>query len=128
MAKQIKTDSFSFTVGDTIAVYQRIEEGLTKEGRPKIRTQIFEGIVIAIKGKGENRSFTVRKIATGAIGVERIWPVNSPWIEKIKVKKAGHVRRAKLYYLRQRVGKRAVKVKSKKTNESKKPARRSAKN
>jgi large subunit ribosomal protein L19 len=68
--------------------------------------------VIAIKNRGENKTFTVRKIATGRIGVERIWPANSPWIEGVKVKRSGHVRQAKLYYLRKRVGKSAARVKS----------------
>ena len=100
MANQLKTERFSFAVGDLIAVHQKIKEDKPdKDGNFKTRIQIFEGIVIAIKGRGEGKSFTVRKIATGAIGVERIWPVNTPWIEKIEVKKRGQVRRAKLYYL-----------------------------
>lgn len=100
MANQAKMDvSFGkndtvFAVGDTIKVYQKIQEG------DKIRAQPFEGIVISIKGSGENKMFTVRKIAADGIGVERIWPLNSPWIEKIKVLRKGKVRRAKLYYLR----------------------------
>jgi len=84
----------NFSVGDKIKVFQKIQEG------DKIRIQPFEGIVIAIKGKGENKMFTVRKIAADRIGVERIWPLNSPWIEKIDIIKKGKVRRAKLYYLR----------------------------
>jgi len=113
MANRIKIDDVTFNVGDTVIVFQKIQE------EKKMRTQPFEGIVIGIKGRGENKSFTVRKIGTGGIGVERIWPVNSPWIEKIKVKKKGKVRRAKLYYLRQRVGKKAIKIKAK--DEKKKP-------
>ncbi|MGB9911120.1 MAG: 50S ribosomal protein L19 [Microgenomates group bacterium] len=104
MANQAKFKDTTFKVGDTVIVSQKIIEG------GKTRIQNFEGIVIAIRGRGENKTFTVRKIATGGIGVERIWPLNSPWIEKIKVKKQGKVRRAKLYYLRERVGKAAVKV------------------
>ena len=96
MAKQVKDGKTAFAVGDKIKVLQKIQEG------DKIRTQPFEGIVIAIKGEGENKMFTVRKIAAGGIGVERIWPLNSPWLEDIKVLKQGKVRRAKLYYLREK--------------------------
>lgn len=97
----------NFRPGDTVRVHQKIKEG---EGA---KTQIFEGIVLGIRGRGENKSFTVRKIAVGGIGVERIWPVNSPSIEKVVVKRKGHVRRAKLYYLRKRTGKEALKVEEK---------------
>jgi hypothetical protein len=69
--------------------------------------------VIAIRGREENKSFTVRRIAAGSVGVERIWPLSSPWIQQIEVAKTGKVRRSKLYYLRERVGKRAIKVKTK---------------
>jgi large subunit ribosomal protein L19 len=87
--------SLDFRVGDTIAVHQKITEG------DKTRIQVFEGVVLAIKNSGSGKSFTVRKIAEGKIGVERIWPLNSPWIEKIVVKKkATKIRRSKLYYLR----------------------------
>ena len=113
MANRIKIDDVTFNIGDTIVVYQKIQE------EKKMRTQPFEGIVIRIKGRGENKSFTVRKIGAGGIGIERIWPVNSPWIEKIEVKRKGKVRRAKLYYLRKRVGKKAIKIKAK--DEKKKP-------
>ncbi|MBM3205755.1 50S ribosomal protein L19 [Candidatus Shapirobacteria bacterium] len=94
MALQAKIGQNSFAIGDKVKIYQKIQEG------EKIRTQAFEGIVIAIRGEGENKMFTVRKIAAGGIGVERIWPLNSPWIEKVKVDKKGQVRRAKLYFLR----------------------------
>jgi large subunit ribosomal protein L19 len=107
MANRIKIDETEFGVGDTIIVYQKIQE------EKRMRTQPFEGIVVGIKGREENKSFTVRKISSGNIGVERIWPINSPWIEKIKVKRQGKVRRAKLYYLKGRIGKRAIKVKEK---------------
>ena len=95
MANQAKFQETVFCVGDKVKIYQKIQEA------EKTRAQIFEGIVLAIKGEGENKMFTVRKIAEGGVGVERIWPLNSPWIEKIKVIKKGVVRRAKLYYLRQ---------------------------
>jgi len=93
-------------IGDQIKVHLRVKEG------EKEKIQIFAGMVIAIKGAGINKSFTVRKIATGAIGVERIWPVSSPWLKKIEIVKRGKVRRAKLYYLRDRVGKQASRVKT----------------
>lgn len=106
MANRIKINKTEFCVGDQISVQQKIQE------EEKTKLQSFEGVVIAIKGRGENKMFTVRKIATGGIGVERIWPANSPWIKKITVKKKGKVRRAKLYYLRKRTGRRATKVKT----------------
>jgi large subunit ribosomal protein L19 len=74
------------------------------------RTQVFEGIVIAIKGEGINTMFMVRRIGAGSIGIERIFPLQSPWIKKLEVKKSGEVRRAKLYYLRGRTGKAATKI------------------
>jgi large subunit ribosomal protein L19 len=97
----------SFSVGDTIKVHQKIQEG------GKTRTQMFEGIVIAIKNRENGKTFTVRKLATGSIGVEKIFPVRLPSIEKIEVKRKGDVRRAKLYYLRDRVGKAATRIKEK---------------
>lgn len=96
MANQAKIGETAFSVGDKVVVYQKIIEG------EKTRSQPFEGVVIAIRGSGEGKTFTVRKIAAGGIGVERIWPLNSPWITKIKIKKKGKVRRAKLYYLRKK--------------------------
>lgn len=107
MANQFQFGTKTINVGNRVAVYNRLVES------GKIRTQIFDGIVIAIKNKGVGKTFTVRKIAAGGIGVERIWPLNSPWIEKIEVKSRGRARRAKLYYLRERGGKTALKVKSK---------------
>lgn len=83
-----------FHVGDIVRVNQRIMEG------DKERLQIYEGMVIGIRGRGENQSFTVRKIATGNIGVEKVFPSNSPWIAKVDIKKTGSVRRAKLTYVR----------------------------
>lgn len=97
MANQAKWQEINFRVGDTIAVHQKIKED------DKTRIQVFEGTVIAIRGRGENKSLTVRKIGADKIGVEKIWPLISPWIKKIVVKKkADKVRRAKLYYLRKR--------------------------
>lgn len=82
-------------VGDTLRVHSKLIEG------EKTRTQVFEGILIRIKGRGENKTFTVRRVGVGGIGVERIWPLNSNSLVKIEVKKkAGRIRRSKLYYLR----------------------------
>ncbi len=102
-AKQVKENAENFSVGDTIKVYFKIVEGTTE------RIQVFEGIVIAKNNSGIRKTFTVRKISYG-VGVERIFPLHSPRIDKIEVVRYGKVRRAKLYYLRSRVGK-AAKVK-----------------
>lgn len=91
-------------VGDTINVSVLLVEG------EKTRLQSFRGVVIKIKGREENRSFVVRRVAIGNIGVERIWPVNSPWIKKIEILKKGNPRRAKLTYLKNRHGGEALKI------------------
>lgn len=93
----------AFNVGDTIKVHVRIKEGNRE------RIQVFEGIVIKIQGESNRATFTVRKISYG-VGVERTFPVHSPKIEKIEVVRRGKVRRARLFYLRERTGK-ATKVK-----------------
>ena len=93
-----RDDLPKFEIGDTVDVHQRILEG------SKERTQIFNGVVIARRGQGMRETFTVRRIVQGE-GVERVFPVHSPKIARIDVKKTGRVRRAKLYYLRGRVGK-----------------------
>lgn len=100
-----KAEIASFAVGDVVQVTTKIVEG------EKIRDQVFEGLVMARKNSGV-RTFTVRKIGAGGVGVERIWPLLSPSIKKIVVKTKGKVRRAKLYYLRGRKGKAALKVKT----------------
>lgn len=106
MANQIKwQDKIQFGVGDTIKVSLIVKEG------EKSRVQVFQGIVIAIRGTGEGKSFVVRKIAAGAVGVERILPINTPSISGIEIVKKGKVRRAKLYYLRDLLGKKATKIK-----------------
>lgn len=105
MANQLTWKDTIFAVGDTVRVHQTFEEG------DKTRTQIFEGIVIAIRGHAGLKSFTVRKIATNNIGVEKIFPLETPTVTKVEVKKKGAVRRAKLYFLRDRIGKKATKVK-----------------
>jgi len=96
-----KRDFPDFRVGDTIAISQRIKEG------NKERLQVFEGDVIAIRHKGIAQNFTVRKIAANAVAVERIFPLYSPLIESIRFVRRGKVRRAKLFYIRKRVGKAA---------------------
>lgn len=98
MANSFKFQDQLIRSGDIVRVHLRIVEG------EKERGQIFEGQIISIKGIGENRMFTARKLS-GGIGVERIFPVVSPWITKIEVKKKGHVRRAKLYYQREKTRK-----------------------
>ncbi len=102
---QMRTDLPEFGVGDTVKVHYKIKEG------SKERIQIFQGIVIQIRGAGMSKSFTVRKVSNG-VGVERIFPMHSPLIDKMEVVRYGRVRRAKLYYLRTARGKRA-KVKEK---------------
>jgi large subunit ribosomal protein L19 len=102
--EQLKQDVAPFNVGDTVKVHCRVVEG------GKERIQIFEGLVIGRSGSSVNASFTVRKISYGE-GVERVFPVHTPRISKIEVTNRGKVRRAKLNYLRSRVGKRALLVK-----------------
>jgi len=92
-------------VGDTI----KVKHQFTVDD--KNQTQTFQGVIIGIQGREVGKTFTVRKIAADAIGVEKIWPVHSPNILKVTVVKAGNTRRAKLYYLRNRIGKTALKVK-----------------
>jgi large subunit ribosomal protein L19 len=99
-AEQIKDSRENFRVGDTVRVHFNIVEGATE------RVQIFEGLCIAKKNSGTRKTFTVRKLSYG-VGVERIFPLHSPRIVKIEVVRHGRVRRAKLYYIRNRVGKAA---------------------
>ena len=98
-----KSDIPDFGVGDTVKVYAKIKEGNRE------RIQVFEGTVLKRQGGGARETFTVRKTSNG-IGVEKTWPVHSPHVERVEVVRRGKVRRAKLNYLRQRVGK-AAKVK-----------------
>ena len=115
MANTATWNTTPFHVGDTVRVHYKLIEHEKVTGKTKRevkeetreRTQAFEGIVISIKGSGVNCMFTVRKIGAGAIGIERIFPLLSPWIKKLEVKKTGDVRRAKLYYLRDKQGKEA---------------------
>lgn len=100
---QLKKDITEFHVGDTVKVYAKVKEGNRE------RTQIFEGTVLKRQNGGARETFTVRKSSNG-IGVEKTWPLHSPIVEKIEVIRRGKARRAKLFYLRERVGK-AAKVK-----------------
>ena len=99
-SEQTKEDAEKFRVGDTVKVHFNIVEGRTE------RIQVYEGLVIAKNNSGARRTFTVRKISYG-IGVERVFPLHSPRIQKVEVSRRGRVRRAKLYYIRNRVGKAA---------------------
>jgi large subunit ribosomal protein L19 len=90
----------NFRVGDTIAVFIKPKEG------KRARRQIFEGIVIGFSGRGETRTFTIRRIGSAGVGIEQTWPVCSPNIEKISVKQKGRFKRAKLYWLRQKKSKK----------------------
>ena len=103
--EQARTDAPKVDIGDFVKVHVKVKEG-TRE-----RIQIFEGTVIAKKGEGIRETFTVRRISYG-VGVERIFPVHSPRLDKVELVRKGKIRRAKLYYLRERVGK-AAKVKEK---------------
>jgi len=99
-AAQLKASVETFNVGDTVKVYAKVKEGNRE------RTQVFEGTVLKRQNGGARETFTVRKTSNG-IGVEKTWPLHSPSVERIEVIRRGKVRRAKLTYLRDRVGKRA---------------------
>ena len=101
--EQLNANAPEFNTGDTVKVYAKIKEGNRE------RVQVFEGTVLKKQGGGVRATFTVRKFSNG-IGVEKTWPIHSPHVEKVEVVRRGKVRRAKLNYLRQRVGK-AAKVK-----------------
>jgi large subunit ribosomal protein L19 len=106
-AEYTKKDMPKFNVGDTVKVFVKIPEG-----SDKVRLHPFEGLVIAKKGSGVKENFTVRKVSYGE-GIERVFTLYSPSIERIEIVRSGKVRRAKLYYLRSKVGKRATKIESK---------------
>ena len=136
-------DRFKVRVGDTVVVYSKIivtmkvqhrltaaqkqalkkalAEGKTMEQieESKLKSQPFRGVVIRISGTGKAKKITVRRIASGGIGVEKIFPIYSPVVERIEIIKPGRPRRAKLYYLRKRVGRKAVKVKTRDDNAKK---------
>lgn len=98
--EQMKQEVPSFHIGDTVKVYAKIKEG------EKERIQVYEGVVLKMQNGSNRTTFTVRKISNG-VGVEKTWPLHSPQVEKVEVVRRGKVRRAKLNYLRDRVGKRA---------------------
>jgi len=99
-AENLRKDAPQFGIGDNVRVHVKIKEG------DKERVQVFAGAVISRDGRGSTETFTVRRIAFG-VGVEKVFPVHSPYIEKVEVERAAKVRRAKLYYLRERSGKQA---------------------
>ena len=115
-SKQLKDDIPEFKAGDTVRVHFRIIEGANE------RVQVFEGLCISRKNGGLRATFTVRKISYG-VGVERVFPLNSPRVQKVEVVRRGRVRRAKLYYVRNRVGKAAkvAELLTKKKKEESKP-------
>ncbi|MDI6758368.1 MAG: 50S ribosomal protein L19 [Candidatus Omnitrophota bacterium] len=106
-SEYLKKDVPAFNVGDTVKILTKIAEG-----PDKVRLHPFAGVVIAKKGSGIRQRFTVRKVSHGE-GVERVFPVHSPSIERIEVIRSGKVKRAKLYYLRGKIGKHATKIESK---------------
>lgn len=99
-AEQLKAEVPQFRTGDTVRVFGKVKEGNRE------RIQVFEGTVLKIQGGGNRTTFTVRKTSNG-VGVEKTWPLHSPNVEKVEVVRRGKIRRAKLFYLRDRVGKRA---------------------
>jgi large subunit ribosomal protein L19 len=105
-SEQFRKDNAKFGVGDSVKVHTKVVEG------DKERIQVFSGVVIGKRGRGLNETFTVRRISYGE-GVERIFPLHSPRVDKIEVERSGSVRRAKLTYLRKRLGKGATLVKEK---------------
>jgi large subunit ribosomal protein L19 len=106
-ASMLRRDRGEFKPGDTVRVHVKVVEG------EKERVQIFEGVVIRKRGEGARASFTVRRVSYG-VGVERTFPLHSPRIDRVQVMKSSHVRRSKLYYLRERTG-RAARLKEKRT-------------
>ena len=110
---QLRKEALDFNVGDSVKVHTKVVEG------EKERIQVFAGLVIGRRGHGMNETFTVRRISYGE-GVERVFPVHSPRIDKVVVDRQGKVRRAKLTYLRERIGKKALAVKAKDARRQKK--------
>ncbi|MFZ1720969.1 MAG: 50S ribosomal protein L19 [Microgenomates group bacterium] len=109
MAQYFTYQDQKIAVGDTVRVHEEISEG------DKTRIQIFEGLIIAVKNRGNGKSVTVRKIGSNGVGVEKIIPLQMPQLKKLELKRKGSVKRAKLYYLRERIGKSATRVKEKST-------------
>jgi len=117
-SEQFRKEPVKFNIGDSVRVHTKVVEG------DKERIQVFAGVVIGRRGRGLNETFTVRRISYGE-GVERIFPIHSPRVDKVEVERQGNVRRAKLTYLRKRVGKGATMVKEKEA--AAKPAEAAAK-
>jgi len=111
-SEQYRKEPAKFNVGDSVKVHTKVVEG------DKERIQVFAGVVIGRRGRGLNETFTVRRISYGE-GVERIFPIHSPRVEKVEVERKGTVRRAKLTYLRKRIGKGATLVKEKEKEKEK---------
>ena len=111
-SEQFRKEPANFNVGDSVKVHTKVVEG------DKERIQVFSGVVIGRRGRGLNSTFTVRRISYGE-GVERVFPLHSPRVDKVEVERQGNVRRAKLTYLRNRVGKGATLVKEKETRRGK---------
>ncbi len=112
VSDQLMKDRADFKVGDGVRVHLKVKEG------DKVRIQVFAGIVIARKGGGIQETFTVRRIASG-VGVEKVFPVHSPTIEKIEIDRESITMRARMYYMRDRIGKAANQVKEKRLYEAK---------
>jgi len=112
VSDQLKEDRADFKVGDGVRVHLKVKEG------EKTRIQVFAGIVIARKGGGIHETFTVRRIASG-VGVEKVFPVHSPTIEKVEIDRESIVMRARMYYMRNRIGKAANQVKEKRLYDAK---------
>lgn len=108
MALVARINNSEFRIGDTVRVHQKIQED------EKTRIQAFQGTVIAIRGEGANKSFTVRRLGSAGVGIERIFPLESPIIEKVEVVSKGSVRRAKLYYLREKSAREVASITTKK--------------
>jgi large subunit ribosomal protein L19 len=104
MANSTTICSTPVHVGDLVKLHLKVVEG------DKERTQVFEGMIIGIRGRQENMTFRIRKVAAGNIGVERIFPVQTPWITKVELKKPGNVRRAKLYYVREKSARQVAQI------------------
>ncbi len=105
MSQHVTHNNQTISSGDTVRIHQEISEG------DKTRIQVYEGIVIALKNRGVSRTMTVRKIGANGIGVEKIFPLALGSIKKIEIKRKGNVRRSKLYFLRERIGKAATRIK-----------------
>lgn len=110
MALNITHNENQFSIGDIVRVHQKIEDAGKKKGEIRTRIQVYEGTVISISGKNENKMFTVRRIGAAGVGIERIFPIFSPIIDKVEVVAKGDVRRAKLYYLRDKTAREVSEI------------------